>query len=112
MRLLNARTITLENFTSENEVPRYAILSHTWGVEEVTLDDLQRKNHDKLVGYWKIKTACQETCRDGINYLWVDTCCIDKRSSSELSEAINSMFKWYRAVSVCYAYLEGCGLGC
>jgi hypothetical protein len=106
MRLLDVRTITLETFTSEYEVPRYAILSHTWGPEEVTLDDLEGGNPGQRHGYWKIKTACQETRRAGINYLWVDTCCIDKSSSSELSEAINSMFKWYEAASTCYAYLE------
>jgi hypothetical protein len=106
MRLLNARTITLENFTSENVAPPYAILSHTWGLEEVTLDDLEQENPSRLHGYWKIETACQETCRAGIGYLWVDTCCIDKRSSSELSEAINSMFKWYRSAFVCFAYLH------
>ncbi|KAI6138370.1 hypothetical protein BKA82DRAFT_58501, partial [Pisolithus tinctorius] len=44
--------------------------------------------------------------KDGYEWLWIDTCCIDKRSSSELSEAINSMFRWYRDAQVCYAYLN------
>lgn len=104
MRLLDARTITLVTFTSE--VPRYAILSHTWGLEEVTFDDLNGSDPSHLHGYEKIKMACWQTCRDGIHYLWIDTCCIDKRSSSELSETINSMFKWYREATVCYAYLQ------
>ncbi|OCK72862.1 HET-domain-containing protein, partial [Lepidopterella palustris CBS 459.81] len=106
MRLLDARTMTLETFRSEYEVPRYAILSHTWDLEEVTFDDLNGSDPSHLQGYGKIKEACRQTCRDGIHYLWVDTCCIDKRSSAELSETINSMFKWYQAATVCYAYLQ------
>ena len=106
MRLLDARTITLRSFVSENEVPRYAILSHTWGREEVTFDDLNGSDPSQLYGYEKLNEACRQTRRDGIHYLWMDTCCIDKRSSSELSEAINSMFKWYKAAAVCYAYLQ------
>src|ERR1700679_3901832 len=106
MRLLTVRTITLESFVSENEVSRYAILSHTWGPEEVTFDDLNGSDPSQLHGYEKINEACQQTRRDGMHYLWMDTCSIDKRSSSELSEAINSMFKWYKAAAVCYAYLQ------
>ena len=106
MRLLDARTITLRSFVSENEVPRYAILSHTWGREEVAFDDLNGSDPSQLYGYEKLNEACRQTRRDGIHYLWMDTCCIDKRSSSELSEAINSMFKWYKAAAVCYAYLQ------
>lgn len=49
--------------------------------------------------------CCEQAQRDGLHYAWVYTCCIDKRSSSELSEAINSMFNWYSCASVCYAYL-------
>jgi len=105
MRLLDARTITLETFTSENEVPRYAILSHTWGLEEVTFLDINGSNPERLRGYEKIKSACLQSLRDGIRYIWIDTCCIDKASSSELSETINSMFKWYQTTTVCYAYL-------
>jgi hypothetical protein len=111
MRLLNARNNTLESFVSENEVPRYAILSHRWGPDEVTFDDLDRSDPNgsdpnQRHGYKKINEACRQTSRDGIHYLWIDTCCIDKRSSAELSEAINSMFKWYEAAAVCYAYLQ------
>jgi hypothetical protein len=56
-------------------------------------------------GYAKIKYACDQAIKDNLGYVWVDTCCIDKRSSSELSEAINSMFCWYRNAQICYAYL-------
>ena len=59
----------------------------------------------RKLGYWKIQRACEEAIKDGYNYLWADTCCIDKSSSVELSEAINSMFRWYKESEVCYAYL-------
>ena len=35
----------------------------------------------------------------------VDTCCIDKSSSAELTESINSMYRWYQEAAICYAYL-------
>ena len=104
MRLLDARTIKL---VSENEVTRYAILSHTWDPKEVTFEDISSGINDpEIPGYQKVADACRQTRRDGIHYLWMDTCCIDKRSSSELSEAINSMFKWYQEATLCYAFLQ------
>jgi hypothetical protein len=57
-------------------------------------------------GYHKIRKCCEQATRDGFEFAWVDTCCIDKSSSAELSEAINSMFQWYKDSAVCYAYLE------
>ena len=88
-------------------IPPYAILSHVWELEEVAfldIDDIQRARH--MRGFEKIRLSCQQARRQGLCYVWVDTCCIDKTSSSELSEAINSMFKWYRDAAVCYAYLS------
>lgn len=89
------------------EAPSYAILSHTWGPEEVTFADFHDETirHNKA-GFAKIKLTCEQARTEGIKYAWVDTCCINKESSAELSEAINSMFKWYRLAKVCYAYLE------
>ncbi|KAK3676548.1 hypothetical protein LTR78_003824 [Recurvomyces mirabilis] len=79
-------------------LPRYAILSHTWGDNEVTFQDMHhqidRSIHDKA-GYRKIDFTCNRAKADGLYWAWVDTCCIDKSSSAELSEAINSMFRWY-----------------
>ncbi|KAI6040139.1 hypothetical protein EDC04DRAFT_1549837 [Pisolithus marmoratus] len=90
----------------------YAILSHRWG-DEVTYDEVIQltriENRDEIrrrCGYLKIMKACQQAQDDNLNWLWVDTCCIDKRSSSELSEAINSMFRWYGNSKRCYAYLH------
>jgi Heterokaryon incompatibility protein (HET) len=94
----------------------YAILSHTWGSEEVTHQEIQTLNAHRdgsrshpitsKAGYRKIEACCDQAVRDGFNWVWIDTCCIDKTSSSELSEAINSMFRWYRESKVCYVYLE------
>ncbi|KAF2713962.1 HET-domain-containing protein [Pleomassaria siparia CBS 279.74] len=103
MRLLNTSTIQVEEFLS-NEIPEYVILSHTWEEEEITLQDIQAGALNKK-GYTKIKTCCSKAANDGFLYCWIDTCCIDKTSSSELSEAINSMYKWYQNSRICYAYL-------
>jgi hypothetical protein len=103
MRLLNAKTKKLEEFF-EKDVPAYAILSHTWGDHEVLFKDITkgRYNNDSE----KIEGCCRLALENGLDYVWIDTCCIDKRSSAELSEAINSMFHWYQDAKVCYAYLS------
>ena len=104
MRLLRADRIQLRSF-EENAVPQYSILSHTWGTDEVSFQDIQGPHAASRAGYAKIRYACQDALQRGLEYVWVDTCCIDKTSSAELSEAINSMFRWYRNAKVCYAYL-------
>jgi len=105
MWLLNVVTLELEEFIGDN-IPRYAILSHTWGEEEVTFVEWGSASPPMhKAGYSKIRGACSETIRRGLNYLWVDTICIDKSSSAELSEAINSMFEWYLRSAVCLVYL-------
>jgi hypothetical protein len=104
MRLLNTSTITLEEFSSDS-VPKYAILSHVWGPGEVSFQDMKNGMARNLAGYLKIQGCCWQAFRDGWQYAWIDTCCIDKSSSAELSEAINSMFRWYENATVCYAYL-------
>ncbi|KAI0875251.1 HET-domain-containing protein [Hypoxylon argillaceum] len=104
MHLLNVRTRMLQEFIGDR-VPRYAILSHTWGKNEVLFQDLSDPKHKEKLGYMKIEGCCQQAIRDNIEFVWVDTCCIDKKSSTELSEAINSMFKWYAGALVCYVYL-------
>jgi tetratricopeptide (TPR) repeat protein len=89
-------------------IPVYAILSHTWGPdsEEVTFNDLKNGMGKGKIGYQKLKFCGEQAARDGLTYFWIDTCCIDKLSSAELSEAINSMFKWYREATRCYIYLS------
>ncbi|KAI4674442.1 uncharacterized protein J4E88_008176 [Alternaria novae-zelandiae] len=117
MRLIDATTLELRLFMDESLIPPYAILSHTWGEDEVTLqqftnhslrDDATFKNSR---GYWKILKACQQALSDRLTLVWVDTCCIDKNSSAELSEAINSMFRWYEQAAECYAYLDDINVG-
>ncbi|KAH7395485.1 heterokaryon incompatibility protein-domain-containing protein, partial [Cadophora sp. MPI-SDFR-AT-0126] len=107
MRLLNSRTLKLEEFLSE-KVPPYIILSHTWGSEEVSFQEMQHPNEEirNKLGYTKVQRCCDVAADDGFDHVWIDTCCIDKTSSSELSEAINSMFKWYQEAEVCYAFLS------
>ncbi|KAL6401163.1 hypothetical protein AUP68_16889 [Ilyonectria robusta] len=106
MRLINTRTLQLEDFSYHPIPERYAILSHTWEKDEVTFQDWQDfRIASKKKGFFKIKAACEQAVRNELDYLWVDTNCIDKSSSAELSEAINSMFAWYRDAFICYAYL-------
>ena len=149
MRLINAKTFQLEEFDGDN-VPPYAVLSHTWGRHEVSFADWtmitedpssdKAKNLKEKEGYEKVhrfcelvrdirwckhkgdgkgRSSCRKNnevylcsccrrsciCEQRLEWAWVDTCCIDKSSSSELSENINSMYKWYRDSYVCYAYL-------
>ena len=107
MRLINVKTITLEEFYGD-QIPRYAILSHTWGQnhDEVQFSDIGHRRAAKKPGYEKIQYLCSQAANDGLSWAWCDTCCIDKSSSAELSESINSMFQWYRNADVCYAYLS------
>jgi len=88
-------------------MPKNAILSHVWGKEEVTFERIGNlPKARRTLSFEKVRLSCVQTKRDGLRYVWVDTCYIDKSSSSELSEAINSMFKWYQNAPVCYAYLR------
>ncbi|KAI6004992.1 heterokaryon incompatibility protein-domain-containing protein, partial [Pisolithus marmoratus] len=98
----------------DDETESYAILSHRWGVE-VTYKEMiglmkmevpKREEVRKRNGYQKIIKCCEQAKKDGYQWLWIDTCCIDKRSSAELSEAINAMYRWYQNAQVCYAYLN------
>ncbi|KKY25247.1 putative glycoside hydrolase [Diplodia seriata] len=105
MRLLNARKRCLESF-ADDDIPPYSILSHRWRNGEVLYEDLQGVGRlKKKEGHRKLKMACKQSLSDGYDYIWIDTCCIDKSSSAELSESINSMFAWYSKAEVCYAYL-------
>ena len=104
MRLLNTATFKLREFLTD--FPPYAILSHTWGDEEVSYQEIDLPERENKRGFAKIFECCRLALGDGLDWAWIDTCCIDKTSSAELSEAINSMFAWYRAAYVCYVYLE------
>ncbi|KAF2741887.1 HET-domain-containing protein [Sporormia fimetaria CBS 119925] len=111
MRLIS--TVTLELVTFARDPPAYAILSHTWAhddVEEVNLQEMlvNPRSPSTLAkpGYKKIEQTCRIAQQlYSLNFCWVDTCCIDKTSSAELSEAINSMYTWYLNSAICFAYL-------
>lgn len=75
-------------------------------MEEVTFGDLLNGTGKDKLGYKKILFCGEQAARDGLEYFWLDTCCIDKSSSAELTEAINSMFKWYRASDICYVFFS------
>jgi hypothetical protein len=106
MWLINTTKLQLEFFTPP-EVPQYAILSHTWSNEEVSFQEFNDLEKAKTKsGFSKIKMTCQLARDSGIEYAWVDTCCIDKSSSAQLSESINSMYGWYWQSKICYAYIN------
>jgi len=84
----------------------YAILSHQWDTQEVLFTDVEKGMSAIREGFSKVVGAIELSRRDGHKFLWIDTCCIDKSSSAELSEAINSMFRWYQEATVCYVYLS------
>ncbi|KAI0903576.1 heterokaryon incompatibility protein-domain-containing protein [Ustulina deusta] len=104
MRLINTRTRELYEFFGDR-IPTYAILSHTWSDREITFRDWADRAGASGEGHRKILQACKLAERQGYDYIWVDTVCIDKSSSAELTEAINSMFMWYKMAGICYAYL-------
>lgn len=110
MRLLRYEDngqLTITSF-DDNAIPRYAILSHTWGAdaEEVTFADVAQGGGKHKPGYKKIRFCGEQAQQDGLQYFWVDTCCIDKSDKAELSLAIQSMFRWYRNATRCYVYLS------
>jgi hypothetical protein len=109
MRLLRCRDtggFSLTQFCGD-PIPSYAILSHTWGAdtEEVTFNDLTNGTGRDKSGYEKIQFCGEQAALDDLEYFWIDTCCINKVDKAELSQAINSMFRWYRNADRCYVYL-------
>ncbi|KAK4539805.1 hypothetical protein LTR36_010339 [Oleoguttula mirabilis] len=103
MRLLHTAKLVFEEFF-ENEVPPYAILSHRWDAKELSFQEFEDSRASPK--FEKVKSFCAFALRNDHSYVWVDTCCIDKKSSAELSEALNSMFTWYRKAEICYAHLS------
>lgn len=109
MRLLRTDTengLRLETFDDLAETKRYAIISHRWGSNEVLYEDLMSEAPKVGDRFQKLIGCCQRARKDGYEYIWIDTCCINQSSSAELSESINSMFLWYVKAAICYAYLQ------
>jgi hypothetical protein len=124
MRLINIHTLRFKNFT--HEPPPYAIASHRWCSHETTHQDVRDVRNVDSAGFKKVKNfgravrSVNETVQSSFawgamgfqlkcDWLWIDTACIDRKDLSELSESINSMFRWYRSAAVCYAYLSDVG---
>lgn len=116
MRLLNVYDLTLSDF-HEPTIPSYVIASHRWTGDKASYKDVLYRRNIESAGYKKIESFCAfvrkrnadltriEATEPKIEWIWIDTGCINKNSSAELSESINSMFKWYSRAHECYAYL-------
>lgn len=111
MRLLHTKTFRSQEFLL-NRATKYAILSPTWEEgeeeeeeEEVTFQDMENGAARKMKGYTKLKKSCRRARDDGYTWIWIDTCCIDRKSSAELTESISAIFEYYSMSAVCYAYL-------
>ncbi|THU81266.1 HET-domain-containing protein, partial [Dendrothele bispora CBS 962.96] len=107
MYLLHTTNLTLKSFYAE--IPKYAILSHTWNKEEATFQDIQDRGKDgwkEPAGWKKVEGACAQARKHRWDWIWIDSYCIDKSSSAELSENINSMYQLYEGAGVCYVYLS------
>ncbi|KAJ9654455.1 hypothetical protein H2198_006535 [Neophaeococcomyces mojaviensis] len=104
MRLINSKTFQLKEINDSRQV-RYAALSHRWTDDEVLFEDISNFRDCMKRGTEKVRRFCHHAEKNGLNWVWIDTCCINKYSSAELSEAINSMYTWYQDAHVCYAYL-------
>lgn len=110
MRLIRSKPgggFELSTFNNNDDIPPYAILSHTWSEgTEVTYDELVTGKGETKAGYEKIRFCGERAAKDGLEYFWVDTCCINKSTHDELSTALNSMFRWYQRAIKCYVYLS------
>ncbi|ETN44126.1 uncharacterized protein HMPREF1541_10676 [Cyphellophora europaea CBS 101466] len=91
-----------------DDIPPYAVLSHTWGEDEdeVTFDDLEKGTAASKSGFEKLQFCAKQAADDHLEHFWVDTCCINKTDSTEVTYAITSMFRWYRDAAMCYVYLS------
>ena len=118
--MLNTHTGKFEKFNDPRTV-KYAILSHVWAKEGLEPRQPPEQDHQDVIRIQKssstdnvltddnlskkISEACKRAKEDGYDYLWIDTCCIDKTSSAEISETLNAMFRYYSVAQVCYVLL-------
>ena len=107
MYLINVRSLELEEFGDETQV-QYAVLSHRWQAGELIFEDTVRKQGHRYLPVdqipEKVQRCCRQAANDGLSYVWIDTCCINKTDASQHEEAINSMFSYYQNAEVCYSY--------
>jgi hypothetical protein len=109
MRLLHfdaLKRLILTDFRGKL-IPPYAILSHRWSDSEALIEDIWNgKYKEKHEGHAKLQFCAKQAAQDGLQYFWIDTCCIDRWDTSERSRAINSMFQWYQNAARCYVFLS------
>ena len=92
-------------------IPPYAILSHRWSDSETLIEDISNENYkEREEGSEKLRFCAEQAAQDGLQYFWIDTCCIDRWDNNERSKAINSMFQWYRNAARCYVFLSDVSL--
>jgi tetratricopeptide (TPR) repeat protein len=107
MRLLHFDdfgSLVLTDFTGRT-IPPYAILSHRWGDDEVVFEDLAHSSYKDKTGHRKIEFCAKQAAQDQLQHFWIDTCCIDRWNIYELTNAVNSMFRWYQNAAKCYVFL-------
>jgi hypothetical protein len=86
-----------EWFRRGDDVPPYAILSHTWEQgQEVTYDDWINGRAMGKKGYDKSRFLKMQCQRDGLKDFWIDTCCLIKEDPDEHHDALSSTFRWYQ----------------
>jgi Cdc6-like AAA superfamily ATPase len=109
MRLLHFDAqgkLILSNFRGK-PIPPYAILSHRWSNSEILIEDISNGNYkERKEGSKKLRFCVEQAAQDGLQYSWIDTCCIDRWDNNERSKAINSMFQWYKNATRCYVFLS------
>ncbi|THU79664.1 hypothetical protein K435DRAFT_636601, partial [Dendrothele bispora CBS 962.96] len=99
-RLINTSTRRFVDFSPDKTVPLYAILSHRW--ENTLKLVMLPKGRESKSGYQKIYDACSKASQLGLEYICIDTCCIDQ---AEIACNIKSMYAYYRNSAVCLVYL-------
>ncbi|KAF1826669.1 uncharacterized protein K489DRAFT_313605, partial [Dissoconium aciculare CBS 342.82] len=90
------------------DIPEYATFLHLWSrnaADEISFADVQHNTYRAKLGFMKLEQVLSRAAQDGFEFLWIDTCCIDKTSSAELSEAINSMYRYYHDSAICYVFM-------
>ncbi|KFY07757.1 hypothetical protein V492_06857 [Pseudogymnoascus sp. VKM F-4246] len=115
MRLLNATTYEFREFQHRPTRPKYAILSHRWFPQEITfatIEPVELQDENRITPQLsKIRNTCLRAREDKLEWVWIDSCCINKESSEEVTRSINAMFKWYQEAAVCYTYLSDVTVG-
>ncbi|CAN9173620.1 unnamed protein product [Alternaria alternata] len=113
MRLLQRNEggeFSLTGFVDGN-IPPYAILSHVWDDEEVTLEDIMNGTGKDKKGYRKLIFCANQAAKDGLRYFWIDACCIDQSNMADKEKSISSMSAWYSNATHCYVYLSDVAAG-